>query len=457
MAVEDEGEQLEARVDVGAEVDVAIVEQGGLVLLQGPHAAIERLIAGDAGLSRATRVTPAATGASGALAKMGTLLPTAGSAPQLFELDATGRKLFEQGQLANKGEGWMRLFGRASDGTITAHGALRPLAIAPQELLIAQMAMTTLALTASIKAVQEAVERVEDKVDLLQDLLDSDRVGQIVGAHQALRRRAERVGFDGSLSDTDWHAIDDIGIEVEQQIESLRSFVRKRLISAEDQGERISGRRDALDDVRELSEALAMVIIAQDSLFLFQQLRLTRIRDAEPHRLPSALEEARQLMDEHEASDRELLERVREVVAARVTVKALEIHRVFTARSVVGTAADVDGMLTWFGSQRALEYQQIDIPELPGVDDAVDELRSRAGRFVGSSRQAVGRLRDRQPEVDPGEEADSLGTGEPMAALKTGDGAEAGTEPEGNVPMRKRLRSLRDRASERLQRGGDDE
>lgn len=424
--------------------EVVIARQGGLVVLQGPKDVIARLAADDPAL-RSARTTQPSRAAAGALAHLATHAPGSGSAVQaVFTLDDVGLKLYQQGQLADGGEGFLRLFGRAADGTFSAHGAIKPLMIAPQELLTAQLALTTLALTASIKAVQEAVERVEDKVDLLADLVDSTRVGDVVGAHRSLTRRAERATFHESLADTDWHAIDDVGIQVEQQIEALRSFVRKRLVSAEAQGVRISGRREALDDVRELSEALSLLVVAQDSLFLFQQLRLTRIRDAEPLRLEHALAESRQLMDEHLAEDGELLARVREVVADRVTVKALEIHRAISARAVVRTAGEVNGMLAWFAEQRSMTYDPIEVPALPGLDDMVDEIRDRGEHLVTGGRRAARMLTSRVKAI----RSDELEAGDVQQALTDGLGDE--DEPGAVEPPERDLRSrLRGRLGRR--------
>lgn len=362
------------------------------MLLQGPRRVVEQIIAEDPALLGARRGEARTDGATGALAKLATHAPGSKAHQALVELDEVGLELFRKGQLADRGDGFMRLVGRAADATFTAHGAVRPLILAPQEVLTAQMALTTLALTAAIKEVQVAVERVEDKVDLLQDLIHSARAGEILGAHRSLSRRADQVGFDGSVGAADWHAIDDVGIAVEQQIESLRSFVRKRLTTAEDKGIRISDRRDALDDVKELSEGLALLIVAQDSLYLFQQLRLSRIRGTEIERLDAALTESNKLLADHRGEDYELLRRVREVVAQRVTVRALEIHHFRVAPSLVEAAREVDAMLTWFADQRLLPYDPIELSGLPGIADAAHELRDRGTELASEGRHLAGSL-----------------------------------------------------------------
>lgn len=131
-------------------------------------------------------------------------------------------------------------------------------------------------------------------------------------------------------------------------------------------------------------------MVAQDSLFLFQQLRLARIRNTEPSRLGAAVGEAKALLADHEAEDADLLARVRGVVAERATVKALEIHRFITTRSLVEGAGEVDQMLGWFAGQRTLAYEPIAEIEVPGIDDAVDELRTRGKAAASGGRRIAG-------------------------------------------------------------------
>ncbi|MCU1498536.1 MAG: hypothetical protein JWM47_2489 [Acidimicrobiales bacterium] len=449
--------------------ELALMESQGVVVLQGPRDLVERFVSGDPTMSRAREVPPssvAAKGAAGSLASLLTSVLGGGGGHQvLFQLDDVGMAMYEQGNLVAKGDGFVRLFGKGVDGKISAHGALKPISTAPQQVLSAQMALTTLALTAAIKEVQAAVERVEDKLDVLRDLLDAERVGQIVGAHRSLTRRADKLGFDGSMADADWHSIDDVGIQVEQQIESLRSFVRKRLLSAEGKGDRIDGRRDALDDVRELSEALALLVVAQNSLFTFQQLRLARIRDTEPGRLEGALSEAHELIDQHREEDIDLLHRVRAVVDERIDVKALEIHRFMTVKSLVAGAEEVDSMLAWFAAERTLSYTALEMAPVPGISDAAQELRERGSDLAGEGRQMLTKIshRVRSPrsgeELQAGEVAPGLGAGSSGdPALAAGDaGPDAAPAASPELGRKARIGRLRSRVSEKVRRDDDPE
>ena len=376
--------------------DVAVLEHHGMVMLQGSQNAVQRFIESESALVTAKPIAVSTSTVVGALAELAETLGTPGTHQQLFQLDAVGTKMFEAGSLASaKGGDGLRLFSRGADGLISGHGAIKPLLMAPQQVLTAQMALTTIALTAAIKDVQAAVERVEDKVDLFRDLIDSQRVGEILGSNRALARRAEKVGYGGQISETDWQAIDGTGVEVEQQIEALRSFIRKRLRSAETKGMQISGRRAAIDDAKELSDALALLVVAQDSLFTYQELRIQRIRATEAHQLESALEEANELIQQHRSEDEDLLGRVSRVVGERASVRALEIHRFITARKLVRTVDEVDDMLSEFATNRSLFYEALPDPEIPGIGDAVAEVRSRGGEVVGTSRRAAGRFAHR--------------------------------------------------------------
>ncbi len=407
--------------------ELVVARQGSLIVLQGPKGLVEQLTANEPVLRDHSPPGLTRAGAIGPLASLLALLPSGGTHQQVFKLDSTALKQLKSGQLQQAADGSMSMIARGADGRFLRQGTLIPVDFNPTDALNAQMALMTLALTSAINEVAEAVARVEDKVDRLADLLDAERVGAIVGAHRSLSRRAELAGPDGSLADADWHAIDDVGIQVEQQIESLRSFVRKRLVSAEGRGRDIADRRDALNDAGDLSEALGLLVVAQDSLFLFQQLRLARIRDTEPSRLGAAVGEAKALLADHEAEDADLLARVRGVVAERATVKALEIHHFITTGSLVEGAGEVDQMLTWFAGQRSLAYEPIAEIEVPGIDDAVDELRTRGKAAASGGRRIAGGVMDRvrsrdedTPALAPGNE--DLALPQPIEA--SGEAAE---------------------------------
>lgn len=424
------GDMPDAGSDSG---DLAVMAHGEMVVLQGPRDIIDRFVASDPTLSSATPRKPKGPGTTGALSLLTTVLSASrgagvsgGDAPMLFQLDAAGMEMFTRGGLAEaaSGDGWLRLFGHGAEG-IAGHGALKPAALPqPQQLMGAQLALVTLALTSAIQDVQAAVERVEDKVDVIRTLLESEREGDIIGAHRSLSRRAEQLDFTGTLTDADWHAIDDMGVMIEQQIERLRSFVRTRLTAAEEARRRIDGRVEAVDLVKQLTDTLALLVVAQDSLFLFQQLRLTRIRDTQPDQLRAAQTEALSLLDQHRADDQDLLRRAREVVAERASVDPLEIHRFRSVRSLVDTVAEVDGQLAWFAGERTLDHSEIGPVAEPGLGDAVAAAKERGGALVDGTRDLAGRALARRKAS-----ANALEAGDQPTALTAGETTGDDAEP----------------------------
>lgn len=439
---------------VATDDEVSVLRSGGILILDGPQTVVDRLIAGDPALRAARPVHPSSPAGLGALASLLPLVGSVGGSTQtVFQLNETGQALFESGALSSAGDGFYRLFGQAADGKIIGHGALKPLTMAPQQAMAAQLAVVTIALTAAIKEVQEAVERVEEKVDLLRDLLEAGREGEIIGANRALRRRAEHLGFDGAMSDADWHAIDGVGVQVEQQIEQLRSYIRKRLAAAEDEGRKISGRLEAVEIAKDVSETLALLLVAQDSLFLFQQLRVLRIKDTESEHVQAAIDESRTLLDQHFEEDADLVLRLRTLVAERVEVEALEMVRFLTAASIVRLAPQVDDSLAWYASQRGLPYDAIAVPVLPTASEVVDEARVRGLAIASEGKRMIDGLADRVRSRGDEASASELGAGQADAALP----AETGPpEPVDTDRATGGFSSLRSRAASRFRRGADD-
>lgn len=422
--------------DVGDETEdaVTVFRSAEIVVFDGPQDVVDRLVAGDPALRSTSPVSSTTKTAMGAIAALGPVLQAAAAVrgssatgPTLFRLDPVGQAMFDAGTLAPKGDGMFRLFGRAADGTFSGHGAITPVTMAPQQLVTAQLAIATVALTAAIKEVQAAVERVESKVDLLRDLLDADRDGEILGANRSLRRRAAQLGYEQAMSDADWHAIDDIGIGVEQQIERLRSFVRKRVQAAEDEGTRITGRLNAIEHARDVAATLALLVVAQDSLFLFQQMRVLRIRTTEPEFAVAAADEARALLQEHATEDADLIDRLRTLVADRVPVEALEVVRFRTASEIARISPEVDETLSWFADQRGLRYEPIEFEPLPGAADVVDEVKERGAAIAAGGRRVIGglasKVRSREQDAD---DAPALAPGAPTLELPSrSDGDDA--------------------------------
>lgn len=231
-----------------------------------------------------------------------------------------------------------------------------------------------------------------------------------------------------------------------------RTYVRKRVAAAEDQGRKISGRLDAVEIAKDVSETLALLIVAQDSLFLFQQLRVLRIMDTEPEHARAAIDESRALLDQHFTEDADLVDRLRTLVAERVEVQALEMLHFVAAGTIVRLAPQVDESLAWFASQRGVPYEAIVVPDLPTAAEVVDEARARSAAIASEGKRIFGGLTDRVRNRGDDESGSELQPGQATPALP----AETGT-PETDDPDRvmSRVARLRAQAVSRLHREDD--
>lgn len=202
-----------------------------------------------------------------------------------------------------------------------------------------------------------------------------------------------------------------------------------------------------------------MLIVAEDNLFLFQQLRLIRIRDTEPERLEAAILEVKVLMTDHARQDQDVLGAIRELLEERVGVDALEIHRFVAARSVGTLATEVDEMLTWFAGARSLHYERVTIPPVPGVGDAIDEIRERSGEAVEGTRRAFGSVagRVRQRALTRGEpDRSAIEAGDELAQLIAGKEVPRSSEPD-QERRKSRVRGALSRVRPRRNDDGPDE
>lgn len=143
--------------DTGPMGEVGLVRTGGIVVLDGPQEAVNRLIAGDPALRSSRPVNANSAAAIGALASPAPRMGLIGGGRTVFQMDAAGQALFDSGALMKAGDRFFRLVGKGADGKFSGQGALNPLSIHPEQLATAQVAMLTMTLTAAIKEVQEAV------------------------------------------------------------------------------------------------------------------------------------------------------------------------------------------------------------------------------------------------------------------------------------------------------------
>jgi hypothetical protein len=122
-------------------------------------------------------------------------------------------------------------------------------------------------------------------------LADAGRTGDVNSHYRVLRRRVTHLDAGASLTDTDWSTIASLGPALEVGVERLREYAT-RLVSDLPTGLKADERAARLHSVVKegrLGEVLRLLVVAEQSLYLWQRLRVERVQRTEPEYLDQAI------------------------------------------------------------------------------------------------------------------------------------------------------------------------
>ena len=278
------------------------------------------------GRSRRLRLCRALASTGGDYLKL-----TAESAAKLAEL---GKQVDENGSM----------YGFVRSGNRFA-GNLRfdQVSFAPEQALALQSAAVSLALRSAIADVQAAVERVEDKIEDVQRHLRAQLNGDVIGTLRHLERVATSTQQRGVLLEADWASVAGVRVDISRNLERLRDFVVRQAGDI-DARTRLPKREAKLDDFLEPGggrDQLNLILISEHSLHLWEMLRVAQVRQREPQHVESAIADARRSLAQERRRNEELVASVMSCVDELRQVRPLEFHRVFSAREMRQTAADI--------------------------------------------------------------------------------------------------------------------
>ncbi len=281
--------------------------------------------------------------------------------------------------------GAFRMFVKGEGSLFAGQMQFTQVSFGPALATAMQANAATAALRAAIATVEEAVERVEGKVEKLLALAFAERTGDVIGHHRALSHVLELLDSSGSLPTADWDSVASLGPQLIAGTEKLRAHVTATLAlldpseAAQDRADKLG---KAVDDGL-VGETLQLLLVAQDSLYLWQRLRIERVRKTEPEHLSAVVESARALLRDNAQLDQELIQLTASRLASYATLKPLELHRKLSARALRRDLASLQQDLTSFATQRHLQIVGWEDGAAPTVRDALTEVRDRA---VGGGR-----------------------------------------------------------------------
>lgn len=289
-------------------------------------------------------------------------------------------------------EGFFRMMTRGQDGLFLQQLQWRPAPIAPPQLMAMQVVATQLALKSAIAEVEQAVRRVEGKVDSLLQLAQASRAGDVLGNHLSINRAADFLEKHGSLPDADWDALAGLGPSLSVTVEQLRNHV-SRLLTTFDSDlpvkERAEKLRNAVEDNR-LGETLSLLIVAEQSLYQWQRLRIARVEATQPEHLQRVIDDARELLAHQLAEDGEIYRTAKNLLDRFAKPEAIEGFRFFSVRELAKQRSVLRDELDRFAEARRNQVEEWEAVEVPGVLDAAAAVLDAAGDSALKAVSATG-------------------------------------------------------------------
>lgn len=316
-----------------------------------------------------------------------------GQSAKFVQLHPDSVTAIRKGQLIPSTDGFFRMMTRGADKKFVSQLQWKPTNVNPARLMSAQMLAVQIALKTAISEVEDAVQRVENKVEEVLRLAQANRSGDILGDRTSIDRMVSYLEKHGSFSDTDWDWISTIGPGLNRTVEQLRQHALATLKTF-DPERPIQDRAEFVVDAvenQQLGETLSLLVVAEESLFKWQRLRIARVEATEPQHLQKVLDDARELLAHQMAADGDLYRRAQVVLDAVARTEAIDGFRYW---SVQGLSRDLPKLredLDRFAHARraqALEWSEISSPTpMQAVQAAAEKASETATQALNAATE----------------------------------------------------------------------
>ncbi len=301
----------------------------------------------------------------------------------------------------------IRLLTRGVDGRFTSSTRLSPGQLAQltrfdPRLLVMQAAVA--AVSSALGEIRDSLDEVREGVDELLRAADAERLGDVYGRHRILQRTVRNLDDGHRLTTTDWDAIAHLGPGLQVGTEKLRRHLLAQLstISVDSSPRARAKALSRMVGGGRVGDLLKLLVTAEESLALYQRLRLERVHDREPEAIEQTVADIRRLLDENLVLDLQLVIELRRVLNDVAVLRPAEGWDVMSRRSLdtyrAELAADVDEFLR----HREAQADRWELADSAKVRDAVDHYRGRAGELGRATRRAAAkRLDSLARRIDP--------------------------------------------------------
>ncbi|GJF12573.1 hypothetical protein NGTWS1803_22660 [Mycolicibacterium cyprinidarum] len=393
-------------VENGSDALPAVIEQNGEIAISVQSEGL--LVAGDpteieAYVERIRSVVGHAVGVTGVnKASLGHTTGLAagaaaflGQSAKFVQLHPDSVKAIQKGQLIPGTDGFYRMMTRGADNRFVSQLQWKNANLTPARMMSLQMVAVQLALKSAIAEVEESVRRVEGKVEEVLRLAHANRSGDVLGDRVTIDRMVAYLDRHGSFSDADWDAIAGIGPALNRTVEQLRHHADRTLKSF-DPARPIQDRAEFIVnavDNNQLGETLSLLVVAQESLFKWQRLRLARVEATQPQHLQQVLDDARDLLSRQLADDGALFQRARDILEAVAKTEAIDGLRFWSVQDLERSLPALREDLDRFAKARRAQLQEWTEFKAPttreGASAAVDLVGETATKGLEAASDAA--------------------------------------------------------------------
>jgi hypothetical protein len=172
--------------------------------------------------------------------------------------------------------------------------------------------------------------------------------------------------------------------------------------------------RDAVDDSR-LGETLSLLVVAEESLYQWQRLRLARVEATQPEHLQRVIDDARDLLAHQLTEDATLYRSAKELLDHFAKPEAIEGFRFLSVRGLAKQRSKLRDELDRFAEARRHQVEEWEAVETPSVLDAasavVDAASESALKAIGAAGQGMIRFGEYLADKGRAEKAEAPKSG----------------------------------------------
>jgi hypothetical protein len=364
-----------------------------------------------------TGIGPAAAGRAAGLVAGGASF--AGQSAKFVQLSADSVKALKTGRAIPGDPGLYRMMTRGADGKFLKQLQWKSTSLSPQRLISVQMIAVQIGLTTAIAQVDESVRRVEGKVDAVLALAEANRAGDVIGNHTTVARLVRYLDKNGSLPDALWESVAGLGTSLAATVEQLRNYAGRVLAALDPSQESLADRATALRNAiknSKFGETLDLLIVAEESLYLWQRLLIARVGATQRDHLETVIEDSRHLLREHFELDGQLYQKAKAVIEETARRDDLDGFRFITVQKLTHDRDTLGAFLDDFARARRHQAETWKPLEDPGVLEAasasVEKAVESTGRVIAGAGAKLIKIgdylveRERRQQAADGAEPD---------------------------------------------------